>query len=267
MQPAGRNTVRTFSVTGIYIFYDYAVLPVMTGRLRVKIRYARNLPDSHTDPIGNDPDPYVRVGVLSLSGSTRFQNTNVKMGTRNPTWNTWLSLSLSERSFASRITVQVIDDDVGQDDAMSDPQLFDITSGYNLGVRHSVTTSYLIFHEVLLNKYERRLSIYARYGSHLPDEDPWPAGKSDPYLKVVAYDINGNNRTKTTSTDQGDEDPEWYETLDFGMGMWTWFEVSVWDSDVGSDDSLSSTNTRSLPSSDTVLRTGVSLSAYSSNQL
>ena len=116
-----------------YIMYDYDLLPpVTTGRLRVKVRYARNLPD--TDPRLNDPDPYVRVGVLGLSGSTRFQNSNAETGTINPTWNTWLSLSLSERSFASRITIQVFDDDVALDDAMSDPQLFDyirIPFGYS----------------------------------------------------------------------------------------------------------------------------------------
>ena len=39
-----------------------------------------------------------------------------------------------------------------------------------------------------------------------------------------------------------DEEPEWYETLDFGVGMWRWFEESVWDSDLESDDRLSCTH-------------------------
>ena len=247
-----------------YIWYDYELLPVTTGRLRVKVRYARNLPD--TDAIGR-PDPYVRVGVLRSSGSTRYQNSNVKGGTTNPTWNTWLSLSLSERTFANRITAQVFDDDVFFDDSMSDPQSFDISPGYHSSLRHCVSSScnaYLIFdYEFLFNKYERRLRIYARYGRNLPDEDGFLAGDSDPYLKVVAYDINGNSRTKKTSKDQGDEDPEWYETLDFGVGMWTRFEVSVWDADVGSDDRLSSTHRISLPSSNTISRTGVRRNCYS----
>ena len=247
-----------------YIWYDYELLPVTTGRLRVKVRYARNLPD--TDAIGR-PDPYVRVGVLRSSGTTRYQSSNVKGGTINPTWNTWLSLSLSERTFANRITVQVFDDDIAFDDSMSDPQSFDISPGNHYSLRHCVSSScnaYLIFdYQVLHNKYERRLRIYARYGRNLPDEDGWGAGDSDPYLKVVAYDINRNSRTKKTSTDQGDEDPEWYETLDFGVGMWTRFEVSVWDADVGSDDRLSSTHRISLPSSNTISRTGVRRNCYS----
>ena len=247
-----------------YIWYDYELLSVTTGRLRIKVRYARNLPD--TDPIGS-PDPYVRVGVLRSSGSSRYQKSNVKQGTTNPTWNTWLSLSLSERSFANRITVQVFDDDLVFDDSMSNPQIFDISPGYHSSLRHCASSScnaYLIFdYEVVRNKYERRLHIYARYGRNLPDKDSWPAGDSDPYLKVVAYDINGNSRTKKTSTDQGDENPEWNETLDFGVGMWTKFEVSVWDADVGSDDRLSSTHSINLPSANTVSRIGIRRNAYS----
>ena len=150
---------------------------------------------------------------------------------------------------------------------MSSPESFDISSGLHTDNRHCVTSScsaYLIFdYEIVLNTHERRLSIYARYGRDLPDKNGCGAGDSDPYLKVVAYDINGNSRTKKTSTDQGDEDPEWNETLDFGVGMWTKFEVSVWDNDVLSDDRLSSTHTRSLPSTNTISMTGVSLSAYS----
>ena len=249
-----------------YILYEYDFLPVISGRLRVKVRYARNLPD--TDPIWNDPDPYVCVGVTSPTGSIRYQYSNVKSGTRNPTWNTWISLSLSQRSFSNRITVQVFDDDVTHDDAMSNnPESFDISSGYHSRIRHCVANScraFLIFdYEVLPNKYERRLQIYARYGKNLPDRDGWGAGDSDPYLQVVAYDINGYSSPKTTSTDRGDENPEWYQTLDFGVGMWTTFKVSVWDSNIGPDDRLSITHTRSLPSTDTISRSGVRLCCYS----
>ena len=68
---------------------------------------------------------------------------------------------------------------------------------------------------------------------------------------------------KTTSTDRGDENPEWYQTLDFGVGMWTTFKVSVWDSNIGPDDRLSITHTRSLPSTNTISRSGIKLSCYS----
>ena len=84
-----------------------------------------------------------------------------------------------------------------------------------------------------------RLRLYVRYGSDLPDED-WFAGDSDPYVKVVAYDSDGNSRSRQTSYKQGDESPTWNQWLTFGTDTWTNFSVKVYDSDIGSDDSLSS---------------------------
>ena len=84
------------------------------------------------------------------------------------------------------------------------------------------------------------LQLYVRYGSGLPDEDGWLAGDSDPYVKVVAYDSDGNSRSRQTSYKQGDESPTWNQWLIFGTDTWTSFSVKVYDSDFGSDDSLSS---------------------------
>ena len=89
----------------------------------------------------------------------------------------------------------------------------------------------------------RRLRIYARNGHNLPDTDGWLAGNSDPYMEFVAYDLYGGSLRKKTSTDQGDESPEWYQWLDFGTRVWTKFTAKVWDDDVFSDDSLSNTHT------------------------
>ncbi len=91
-----------------------------------------------------------------------------------------------------------------------------------------------------------RLRIYARYGSGLPDRDGWFAGDSDPYVRVIAYNHNGYSRSLRTRDDRGDESPEWYQWLDFGVNSWTRFTVKVYDEDVGSDDSLSSTTTYNL---------------------
>ena len=99
------------------------------------------------------------------------------------------------------------------------------------------------------------LRIYARYGSGLPDRDGWFAGNSDPYVKVTAYRRSGSPITHTTSHDQGDESPEWYEWLYFGNDYWTHFTVKVYDRDVGSDDSLSGTTTYYL--NDHITRTNV----------
>lgn len=84
------------------------------------------------------------------------------------------------------------------------------------------------------------MRLYFRYGSGLPDKDSWFTGDSDPYVKVIAYDSNGYSSNKETDYDWGDEGPTWYERLDFGTGTWTSFSVRVYDSDIGSDDTLSS---------------------------
>ena len=91
-----------------------------------------------------------------------------------------------------------------------------------------------------------RLHIYARYGSGLPNMDGWLAGNSDPYVRVIAYDHDGNSKSLRTTDDHGDESPEWNQWLDFGVDTWKRFTVQVFDEDIGRDDSLSSTTTYSL---------------------
>ena len=93
-----------------------------------------------------------------------------------------------------------------------------------------------------------RLRLYVRYGSGLPDTDSWFAGDSDPYVRVTAYDSDGNSVSRETDYKQGDESPSWYEWLDFGTDTWTRFSVKVYDDDWGSDDSLSSWVTYNLNS-------------------
>ena len=36
------------------------------------------------------------------------------------------------------------------------------------------------------------------HGTSLPDLDDWTAGNSDPYMEVIATDVNGYTETKTT---------------------------------------------------------------------
>ena len=88
--------------------------------------------------------------------------------------------------------------------------------------------------------YRRRhLKFYVRYGSNLPDTDGFLKGDSDPYTRIYAYDSDGNYIALNTGVDQGDESPEWYDWLDYGTDTWTQFAIKVYDSDIGSDDSLS----------------------------
>lgn len=82
--------------------------------------------------------------------------------------------------------------------------------------------------------------MYIRTGHHLPDEDGWGAGKSDPYVKVVAYNNDGRSTTFQTYDVGGNQNPTWNVWLDFGTSIWTRFEVRVYDYDPTSgDDPLS----------------------------
>ena len=90
-----------------YLYLDYKLLIPVYGYLRVKIRYAYNLPDADGF-LGGDPDPYVHVTAFSCSGSISKQ-THYIQGTKNPTWNRWLEMS-GCRDFTG-FKVQVWDDD------------------------------------------------------------------------------------------------------------------------------------------------------------
>jgi astacin len=280
------------------ITYDYELLPMLCGCLRVYIRYAEDLPD--TDPIWNDPDPYVRVEVTGCDLSVLSQQTSAIQGTTDPAWYTWLKLSGC--TFMDHIYVHVLDDDVFFDDEISSPEAFAISPGLQSSIRHCVTTSCssVLYFDIEFTPdgdecspnpcensgtcidgcasyscicpslyvgdwcqcRERRLTICVLYGRDLPDEDSFVAGDSDPYVKITAYDIFGNLSIQETSTVQGDEDPEWNECFDFGIRCWRRFEMSVWDEDVHFDDRLSSTHTWHLPYTSFVLRTRARLNAY-----
>ena len=227
-----------------YISYNYRLLPTFTGALQVKVRYARNLPD--TDPILNNPDPYVVVEAFTSDTSSTSRRTSVKRGTTNPTWNE--VLCISGREFARLIKVQVFDNDVIDDDEMSTAEYIDLPGNSQSSIRHCVTSdcsAYLILDTELLN--QRTLEVTVKYGRNIPDRDRlWGAGESDPYVRVTAYKCNGEKK-KETSTKSNDEDPDWNVTLYFGRDSWKKFVVSVWDEDVGFDDRLSDDNQMNLP--------------------
>ena len=73
-----------------YVVYDYYfdTRTIRNARLKVKIRFARNLVD--TDPIWNRPDPYVRIEAIQSNAITQTRNSRVIFGSTNPTWNQWI---------------------------------------------------------------------------------------------------------------------------------------------------------------------------------
>ena len=57
----------------------------------------------------------------------------------------------------------------------------------------------------------------------------------------------GKSVTKKTSHKDGDQSPDWNESLNFGKGSWTEFKVRVYNSDFNADDPLSDQEKLALP--------------------
>ncbi|CAI8053110.1 Zinc metalloproteinase nas-4 [Geodia barretti] len=278
-----------------YVMYDYMLLNPTHGTLRVKVRSAKNLPD--TDGRSNLPDPYVKIEARKPDDTTVPMKTNSIKGTVNPTWDDWLDMGGC--SFVA-FSVQVWDKDLSNDDKMSELEFIAVFAGYH-SVKHCVTSScdsYLLL-DYELNEdetecspnpchnggtciegcasftcschhsytgdecqyWQGRLVIMVRNGKNLPDED-WHSN-SDPYLRIVAHDQYGKSLPMKTKTDWNDENPEWDQSIDFGVGTWTRFTVRVWDKDkIWGDDPLSKTQTWYLEPGRASSDTNVRLNAY-----
>ena len=211
----------------------------------VKIRYARNLPD--TDPWLNDPDPFVKVTAVSSTGGKYYRQTSNRGGTQNPTWNEWLYTNDREWQF---FRVQIWDDDsglTGDDDVISMSQTVVIQPGFHT-IKHCVDTScngYLWFDYRMLTLVQARLKVYIRYARNLPDTDPW-LNDPDPYVRITALRSSGSTYVKSTSVKGGTEDPTWNDWFDFSECRWASFQIQIWDDDsglTGADDDMSNLET------------------------
>ena len=76
-----------------------------------------------------------------------------------------------------------------------------------------------------------RLRINLFNGRNLANEDFPYSAASDPYVKVTAYDVDGDAYEIKSSRKSNTLNPNWNENIDFGIGSWTKFTVSVWDHD------------------------------------
>ena len=66
---------------------------------------------------------------------------------------------------------------------------------------------------------------------NLPDRDGWTAGQSDPYIEVVATDVDGDTETKTTPVRGGTNNPSWDDYLVFSDKTWEELKVEIMDYD------------------------------------
>ena len=266
---------------------------VQNTQLRVYVRYARNLRD--TDPIFNLPDPYVRIRAVRSGSSTVTRTTRSISGTTRPTWNQWIDFGCQRWN---SMLLQIWDRDTNRDDAMSNVERKLLATGSHSYIRHAAHGSGYMYYDYRLTvdrnncspnpclnggtcrdgclsytctcrtgysgtrceRTTRSLRVYARYARNLRDRDGW-LNKSDPYMEVIAVDVNGNSLRRTTRHVQGNHNPNWNTSLYFGRRAWRYFRVRVYDADPGSDDALSSQQTFYLSGS--VTRTGVTHRCYS----
>ena len=182
--------------------------PGVTGRLRIRVKSANNLPD--TDPWLNAPDPYVRITAVR-STSTDISQTSIKSGTQNPSWFELFDFNPYKWKY---FRVQIWDSDsglLGGDDEMSVSQTFAPTvTGTRKNVKHCTNPScsgylwldiYFCPNGWAGENCARRagsLSLNIYFGRNLPDRDP-PRNASDPYVEVIAYNSEGISVRKVTA--------------------------------------------------------------------
>ena len=84
------------------------------------------------------------------------------------------------------------------------------------------------------------LTVTVKYASGLRDTDGW-FNLPDPYAVVYAhYSDCGVDRSTRGETHyvQGTTYPGWYKEMKFGWGNWRYFNVQIWDKNVGRDDRM-----------------------------
>jgi hypothetical protein len=86
---------------------------------------------------------------------------------------------------------------------------------------------------------------------NLADLDRWTAGVSDPYMEVVATDVNGYTEKRTTPVRGGTRHPEWLDYLEFTKRTWEKITIKIldFDGDGRQPDTLCPTQLIFLPGS------------------
>lgn len=274
--PGEHNGLKHYSWLNSFSFgfvsFDYSLHQPIAATLTVTVRYAEDLWD--TDPIFNDPDPYVTVKALSSVGSYALSTLPV-YGTQNPTWNVIMNFGC--QTWVKRIFLQVWDEDSvygDSDDAMSMQEMKVIEFGSHQNDNHTTYgNGYLVYdYNFVLDDddcnpnpcqnggicvdgcasyscqcpsnytgtnceyFSGNLRFRARYARNLPITWYYDC---DPYMEIIAVDGEGTSVTKYTSYIQSNPNPNWNEWLNFGKGSWKLFKVRVYDIDYYTSDALS----------------------------
>lgn len=265
---------RLDSYTSGFVSFDYSLYQPTPATLTVRVKYASNLQD--TDPAFNSPDPYVTVTAISSTGPQSLSTLYV-YGTQNPTWNT--AMNFGCQNWVKQIFLQVWDEDnsyiqFDSDDAMSTLEMKEIELGSHQNNNHSAYGSGILVYDYSFvldgndcspnpcqnggicvdgcasytcqcpsnytgtncEHFSGNLQVWAGYARNLPVT--W-YNDCDPYMEIIATDVDGNSITKYTSYFQSNLNPDWNEWVYFGKGSWKLIKVRVYDFDYYTSDALS----------------------------
>jgi hypothetical protein len=236
-----RDALSTRDIQQANTLYNCPKIGV-TGVLVFNIKEGNSLPD--TDPVGNDPDPYVKITAVDSSGNKYSEETDSDGGEKSPTWNQHLSFNKHEWQF---FRIQVWDKDSNADDAMSISETIVVTAGEHNGLQHnsrldSSANGYVTFDYAVQQLTTATLTVKVRYAKDLKDTDP-SGNNPDPYVIVEAVTATGK-QTQETGTKGGTTNPTWDTELKFGCQGWLdHIYLQIWDADggfLGGDDKMSS---------------------------
>lgn len=113
-----------------FVLYDYLLdtRPVISAKLKLCIRFARNLVKIITDVV---PNPYVRVDALQFNGVTKIAYSRTIFNTTDPVWNHWINFDYRAWKL---FYIQVFDEEIGRDERLSGKQIINL----DLGIRSSI---------------------------------------------------------------------------------------------------------------------------------
>ena len=262
-----------------YVTFGY-VIDTNTSKnatLKLYIRSAYNLVD--TDPVWNNPDPYVCVEAVQSNAVKQTQTTRTVSETVTPTWNQWLDYGCQKwNSFL----IQIHDEDTGIDNKMSDKQWVHVHPGLHSDLTHIAHGSgYLTFEYSLIVdgndcisdlcqnggtcidecasyacnclygyigsncQYSAgNLNVAALYGRGLTDEEV--QNDVNYYMEFIAVDAFGQSERKATKNIQGNRHFSWNEIIKFNFNAWRQLSVRVFYAGNNTDIALSNQQMFSL---------------------
>ena len=214
------------------------------GFLFYRVKRGTTLED--TDPVNNDPDPYVKLISVDSEGNKHTRRTSIISDTVNPVWNEWIFLTEREWQY---FRISVWDDDnflTFRDDEISISQTIAAEAGQHPDLKHCENTrcrGFVTFdYNIISVPHTGRLQVNIRSAHRLPHTDPMAISTSpDPYVRIEAVKPTGKAQKKKSKTVHNQDSPTWDQIIEYSCRRWAVFQIQVWDEDsrIEGDDKLS----------------------------